>query len=128
MTNFEACQLYIEQQVEAGLKDDKTPDAIGAELSGEIKKLFEAEISPATLKKRAQRLKAKLTNRDRCPAQKPKKISRLILNFNKELDMHFPKDWSSGVLTEDEFKTLREFCNNLTEDLISAEEYPRKAS
>jgi len=56
----EACQLYIEQEIEAGLADGKTKYAIGQEIAGWIEKLFGAKVKPDTIKKRAQRYETKL--------------------------------------------------------------------
>jgi hypothetical protein len=55
MANQEACELWIEQQIETGLEEGKTPYFIGNELSGWIAKLFEVRISPHTLQTRAYR-------------------------------------------------------------------------
>ena len=55
MANPEACELYIEQEIETGLEEGKTPYSIGKELSDWIAKLFEVRISPSTLKMRAYR-------------------------------------------------------------------------
>lgn len=60
MANHEACELYIEQQIESGLEDGKTPYAIGKELSVWIARLFEVKIPRKTLEKRAERKKEKL--------------------------------------------------------------------
>lgn len=53
----EACQLYLEQEIDDRLAEGKTPGKIGKELTKEIEKLFEARVKPATIKKRAQRRK-----------------------------------------------------------------------
>jgi len=55
MANPEACELYIEQQIEEGLEEGQTPYYIGKHLSGWIEKLFETKINPSTLKTRAYR-------------------------------------------------------------------------
>ena len=55
MANREACELYIEQEIESGLEEGKTPYTIGKELSDWMAKLFEVRISPETLKSRAYR-------------------------------------------------------------------------
>jgi hypothetical protein len=36
MANPEACELYIDQQIEEGLEEGKTPYSIGKEMSGWI--------------------------------------------------------------------------------------------
>jgi len=57
MANREACELYIEQEIQSGLDDGKTPYSIGKELSDWVAKLFEVRISPKTLETRAYRQK-----------------------------------------------------------------------
>jgi len=53
MANREACEVFIDQEIEHGLKDGKTPYSIGKELSSWIVKLFEVRIDPETIKSRA---------------------------------------------------------------------------
>jgi hypothetical protein len=60
MVFVEACQLYIEQQIEEGLQEGKTPYSIGKELALWRERTFAAKIPADTLKKRAQRAKEKL--------------------------------------------------------------------
>jgi hypothetical protein len=61
MANSEACQLFIEQQIQEGLDEGKSPYSIGKGLVDMIKQLFETNISANTLTRRAERLKAKIT-------------------------------------------------------------------
>ena len=68
----EACELYVEQEIESGLAEGKTPYKIGQELSNWIAKLFEVRLKPDTLKKRAERKKKKETIKPE-PSQKKKK-------------------------------------------------------
>ena len=49
MAKHEACELYIEQQIEEGLQEGKTPYSIGKELSDWVAKLFEVRIHPKTI-------------------------------------------------------------------------------
>jgi len=58
MANPEACELYIEQEIESGLEGGKTPYAIGKELSDWIAKLFEVRIPQRTIEQRARRKSA----------------------------------------------------------------------
>lgn len=51
----EACQVYIEQEIDDRLKDGMKPGEISRELTKEVNKLFEATVKPATIKKRVQR-------------------------------------------------------------------------
>jgi len=53
----EACQLYIEQEIDAGLEEGKTPYSIGKEIAGWIEKLFEVKVKPTTIEKRAERIR-----------------------------------------------------------------------
>lgn len=55
MANREACELLIEQEIESGLRDGKTPYSIGKEISAWVEKLFEVVIKPTTIEKRAER-------------------------------------------------------------------------
>jgi len=59
----EACQLFIEQEIEAGLAKGKTKYSIGKEIAEWIEKLFGAEVKPHTIEQRAHRQEEKiLTN------------------------------------------------------------------
>jgi len=60
MANREACEIYIEQEIESGLEDGKTPYQVGKELSDWVAKLFEVRIAPGTIQKRAERIKEPL--------------------------------------------------------------------
>lgn len=55
----DACELYIEQEIDSGLEEGKKPYAIGKDLSVWIEKLFEVKMNPKTIEKRAQRLENK---------------------------------------------------------------------
>jgi hypothetical protein len=57
MANCEACELYIEQEIKAGLERGRKPYQIGKELAGWIEKLFEVSIRPNTIQVRAHRMK-----------------------------------------------------------------------
>lgn len=86
----EACQLYIEQEIETGLADGKTAYKIGKELTKEIEQLFEAKVNPGTIEKRAQRIRTNVrksesentdklqTNNVRTDKSKLKKILKQI--------------------------------------------------
>ena len=65
MANREACELWIEQEIETGLEEGKTPYNIGQEVSGWVAKLFEVRISPHTIRSRADRQKEKSTQMSR---------------------------------------------------------------
>ena len=47
----EACQLYIEQEIESGLEKGQTPYQIGKEVAEWVQKLFEVAVKPKTVKK-----------------------------------------------------------------------------
>lgn len=51
----EACELFIEQEIEDGLKQGKTPYSLGKEISAWLEKLFEAKVAPRTVEQRARR-------------------------------------------------------------------------
>jgi hypothetical protein len=52
----QACQLFIEQEIEKGLSAGKTKYAIGKEVAAWIKKFFEADVKPKTIAKKAERI------------------------------------------------------------------------
>jgi hypothetical protein len=56
MANREACELYIEQEIKAGLKEGKKPYSIGKEIAAWVEKVFEVNIKPNTLIRRAERM------------------------------------------------------------------------
>lgn len=57
MAKSEACELWIEQEIESGLEEGKTPYKIGKEISGWVAKLFEVRIKPHTITMRVHRQK-----------------------------------------------------------------------
>jgi hypothetical protein len=59
VSNLEACQVYIEQQTQEGMKQGKTPYQIGREIAKEIDSLFETTVKPTTIEKRAERQREK---------------------------------------------------------------------
>ena len=61
MANREACELYIEQEIKDSLEQGKKPYSIGKELSAWVERLFEVNISPHTIERRAERLNNKTT-------------------------------------------------------------------
>ena len=52
----QACQLFIEQEIEKGLASGKTKYAIGQEIAEWLKKLFQADVKPHTIEQRAHRI------------------------------------------------------------------------
>jgi hypothetical protein len=55
MSINEACQLWIEQEIDSGLAAGETPYAIGQLIAREVEKLFEVKIPPETIRSRARR-------------------------------------------------------------------------
>ena len=53
----QACQLFIEQEIEKGLADGKTTYSIGKEVAQWIEKLFQIKYRPETIEERARRQK-----------------------------------------------------------------------
>ncbi len=49
MANKEACEVYIEQQIEEGLADGKPPAKIGKEVASWVGKLFQTTIASRTI-------------------------------------------------------------------------------
>ena len=64
----EACQLYIKQEIDAGLANGKKPADIGREIQAWVLKYFEANIPQRTLEQRARRAKAKQEGPATCVA------------------------------------------------------------
>lgn len=56
----EACQLFIEQEIDDGLGRGETPYQIAKVLTEWVEKLFHAKIPHDTIERRAQRTKAKI--------------------------------------------------------------------
>ncbi len=56
----EACQLFIEQEIERGLAEGKTKNSIGNELAEWVEELFSAQVKPKTIAKRAERFESNL--------------------------------------------------------------------
>ena len=79
MAIAEACQLWIEQRIEEELQDkDETGKSlreIGRELAAEIEKVFEAKVSPDTLRKRAERMGGTNVPDAETPATTPKSVA-----------------------------------------------------
>ena len=57
MANREACELYIEQEIKDALEQGKKPYTIGHEIAAWIEKVFELNIKPTTIEKRAERIR-----------------------------------------------------------------------
>jgi hypothetical protein len=68
----EPCRIWIEESIDEGLAGGKTPDLIGKEVSQQVAYQFEVEVKAATIKKKAQRQKAKQEGTD-VPTRKPKR-------------------------------------------------------
>lgn len=75
MANREACELWIEQEIESGLESGKTPYNIGKEVAEWIQKKFETYVKPDTIKKRAERLQNKLGTNVPKKSQPPETIA-----------------------------------------------------
>ena len=55
MSNREACELWIEQEIETGLEAGKKPYSIGKELAAMVERLFETKMNPETIRSRVRR-------------------------------------------------------------------------
>lgn len=60
----EACQLFIEQEIEEGLKRGETPYKIAKVLTGWVEKLFHAKVSQKTIESKAFRQKQAMTSNE----------------------------------------------------------------
>jgi hypothetical protein len=56
--SWEACQLWIEQEVEVGLDKGEALRAIGRRISEEVKKYFDADVTPDAIRMKAGRMKS----------------------------------------------------------------------
>lgn len=81
----EACQLYIEQEIEAGLADGKTKYAIGQEIAGWLEKLFGAKVKPQTIRVRADRVEDEIvTNVTNNKLEITPERVKIIENYEKK--------------------------------------------
>lgn len=55
MANREACEVYIQQEIDQGLAEGKKPYSIGKEVASWVGKIFETRISARTIEQRARR-------------------------------------------------------------------------
>lgn len=58
----EACQLYIEQEIDEGLKQGKTPYTVAKEIIPWLQKLFDVRVNPKTIESKAYRKKQEITS------------------------------------------------------------------
>lgn len=58
----EACQLFIEQEIEEGLEKGKTAYLIGKDVAAWIEKLFHAKVNPSSIARKAQRIRTFVRN------------------------------------------------------------------
>jgi len=85
MANKEVCEVFIEQQIEEGLQEGKTPYSIGKELSAWVEKLFAAKIPDNTIIRRAERIRERNTTNVVKPATpEPAKENEHIQDFKSE--------------------------------------------
>ena len=91
MAHSEACQLYIEQEIEASLNRGKSAYAIGKDLSAWVNKLFDARIPANTIEVRARRIKNNLRTNVRSVTTRKQKASAygLVTDFNELIGGNF---------------------------------------
>jgi hypothetical protein len=58
----QACQLFIEQEIDKGLAAGEAKPQIGKRLAEWIEKLFDAKVKPRTIEQRARRIETSATN------------------------------------------------------------------
>lgn len=68
----EACQLYIEQEIDKGLSEGKTPYTVAKEIIPWLQKLFDVKAKAKTIEKRAERRREEL----------PTNVGNVISNCN----------------------------------------------
>jgi hypothetical protein len=97
MANKEVCEVFIEQQIEDGLKEGKTPYSIGKDLSAWVEKLFAAKIPANTIKQRARRTQDKLgTNVPNDVTPEPETEKEDIQDETEEIKSHGGKREGAG--------------------------------
>lgn len=83
MANREACELYIEQNIQDGLESGKSPHAIGKEVSLMVAKVFDVKMKANTIEQRAHRIKKNgLTNVSKKP--EPNSEKRVYREIEKD--------------------------------------------
>lgn len=83
----EACQLYIKQEIEDGLKQGKEPADIGREVHDWVVRVFEADIKARSVEQRARREKAKQEQEQNVTSVTTEKPTpRTLLDQQKTLD------------------------------------------
>ena len=58
----ESCQLYIEQEIEEGIKAGKSAYSIGKEISSWVEKIFGRKVNPDAIKQRVLRTRNNVPN------------------------------------------------------------------
>lgn len=99
MANKEACELYIEQEIDAALDKGKKPYTIGKELAIWIEKLFEVKINPKTIESRAYRKRTSDEVKPKPPKTHTKpEVKKQLGEVAREIE--------NGNVTDDDIKVL----------------------
>lgn len=80
----EACQIWVEQEIERGLEEGKSKYLIGKEVAAQILKLFEVEVKPHTIEQRAHRVENELLTNVSKEVPTSYKVLKEILESNEE--------------------------------------------
>jgi hypothetical protein len=132
MANKEVCEVFIEQQIEEGLQEGKTPYSIAQELSAWVEKLFQAKIPEETVKSRAYRVQQRIGSNEPKPATPDPAKENEDIQDEKPIDEPHhggsrlgagrprrygtDKDWRSLVELMDQVKEICSRVEGLTVD------------
>ena len=103
MAQKEACEVFIEQQIDDGLEAGETPYSIGQSLSKWIEKLFDTRIKPGTLKQRAARKKGAAMGTNVPKANPPKSHTTQDTKIQLE---SVAEEIKQGTVSDDDIKTV----------------------
>lgn len=82
----EACQLWIEQEIDEGHEKGETNYSIGKRVSEEIEKYFEIKIKPRTIERRALRRQKSETNVSNFSPENPTNVGELLGAIVDDID------------------------------------------
>jgi len=99
----QACELFIDQEIDGGLGEGKTPHTIGKELSIWVEELFKAKVSPDAIRMRASRKRLK---KPRTTVQSDKSVKTQTKPEVKIQISKVAKEVRSGAVSDDHAKEL----------------------
>lgn len=114
----EACQLWIEQEIDSGLKRGETPYAISQLIAKEVEKLFEVKMKPETIRSRVRR---QVRSNDQ-PSKPSKKQTKPETKLQLEI---MAKEIAAGEVSDDDAKTVGD---SLAKAITNGKAAPRVGS